>query len=297
MNSIIYSIIAPMNTDMLTPNFNIAINGSEGVAATRQLVMIVAPKFFTYMVLDADRKEISILKQYQLDFFPDKTIDENLADILTGDEILQGGFEKSCVIYDFPAASLIPEEYFHTSLNKPTTEILYGDVEKGLLLSEKITRWKAYNIYRIPREMHTSLQQRFGLGKYWHYHTLWLDHADSSLTTHRYQLQVRLKEDSMAVALFKKDQLLLVQQYPFENPEDMNYYLLLIVQQFALHPAQIDIEWSGKHKFAGEIHDQLHKYFSSVKTQELITGWSLGAAFNNIPVHHYTNYLNLAACV
>ncbi len=49
-----------------------------------------------------------------------------------------------------------------------------ANARKGLLLNDKVQGWDLYNIYRIPREVHSLLQQKFSAGKYWHYNTLLL---------------------------------------------------------------------------------------------------------------------------
>jgi hypothetical protein len=282
---------------MLTPNYDIISN--EQLLETpslQQLLTVVAPRFITYIVFNAEEKKVALLKQYQLDFFPDKTIEENLKDILETDSNLKQTFQKSFVIYDYPSSGLIPEELFNTSLNKPATELLYGDVEKGLLLSEKVMKGKMYNVYRIPREIHTLLQQQFGSGKYWHLHTLLLENRNVAATL-PCQIELTLKDDSMMVGVWNNEVLQLLQQYPIETLEDMIYYLQLIVKQLDLHPGNIDLRWCGKNKFVEDVAPNLQKYFANVQPAALIGGWSLGDAFSNTSVHFYTNYLNLVACV
>lgn len=262
----------------------------------QQILIVVSPRFITYIVFNAVENSIALIKQYQLDFFPDKTVEENLKDILDTDELLTKSFKKAYVIYDYPSSSLIPEALFNISINKPVTELVYGDVERGLLLSEKIVQGKMYNVYRIPREIHSTLQQRFGSGKYWHIHTLLLESKKPSVER-PVQLELVLKEDMIQVGVWKQSDLLLLQQYPTETIEDMIYYLQMIVQQLELHPADIDFIWSGKNKFIEDVEVNLKKYFPFVHTLSLTEGWTLGSAFANVPKHYYTNYLNLVACV
>lgn len=262
----------------------------------QQLLTVISPRFITYIIFNAQDQKVALIKQYQLDFYPDKTIEENLKDILETDENLKKTFQKSFIVYDYPSASLIPEALFNVSMNKPATELMYGDVERGLLLSEKIIKGKMYNIYRIPREIHSQLQSHFGSGKYWHIHTLLLENKQPVLN-HPFQIEMSLKEDNMLVGVWKNGELQILQQYQTETLEDMIYYLQLIVNQFNINPAEVEFIWSGKNKFIEDVEVNLNKYFKQVSPLTLVDGWSLGNAFNNIPVHYYTNYLNLVACV
>ena len=72
-------------------------------------------------------------------------------------------------MYNFPESQLVPDQSFNLDINRDIIELAHGTVAKGLILSEKIPRHPAYNVYRVAPDVHSLFQQRFTAGKYWHY--------------------------------------------------------------------------------------------------------------------------------
>jgi len=53
--------------------------------------------------------------------------------------------------------------------------MMHGDLNRGVILSEKIAGCSQYNVFRVPSDIHSLFQQHFTRGKYWHYYSLWME--------------------------------------------------------------------------------------------------------------------------
>ncbi|WEK33993.1 MAG: DUF3822 family protein [Candidatus Pseudobacter hemicellulosilyticus] len=260
------------------------------------LLMEVGEQLFSYVLYDRQQQLFIGFRQYNLDFIPGKPAMEALQEILAGDELLQQPFREACLIYHFSDSNLLPEKIFHMDLNKPVTELVYGNARKGLLLSEKVPDWNLYNVYRIPREAHTLLQQKFAAGKYWHYYTLLLSGVDKE-TLSGDTFKVIIAADRMVVLAFREQGLLLAQTYAYHTPEDVSYHLLALCQQFGIDPEKLQLQVSGLIDEQSILYQELLKYFSEPAWDQVPGDARLDELFSAYPAHYFSPLLKMALCV
>ena len=164
---------------MLKATFDIIPEtASQSAMQNNLLLMEVGNQLFSYVLFNRQEQRFVGFRQYNLEFIPGKPSIETLQEILATDPLLQHAYREAFLIYHYSDSNLLPEKFFHIELNKPVTELVYGNAHKGLLLSEKVPGWNLFNIYRIPRDVHSLMQQKFSAGKYWHYYTLLLSGSD-----------------------------------------------------------------------------------------------------------------------
>src|SRR5207237_6224063 len=91
-----------------------------------------------------------------------------------------------------------------------------------------------YNIYRVHREIHSLLQQKFAAGNYWHYYTLLLSDEQVQAFAGKHVLKLVMGPDQFLVAVFKDKAIQLLQAYSYQTPDDVSYYLLAICNRFQI---------------------------------------------------------------
>lgn len=282
---------------MLKATFDIIPeNTSPDELHNNLLLMEVGEQLFSYVLYNRNQQRFLGFRQYNLDFMPGKSPMEALQEILVGDEYLQQSFREAFLIYHYPDSNLLPEKYFHSELNKPVTELVYGNAHKGLLLSEKIPGWNLYNIYRIPREVHSVLQQKFAAGKYWHYYTLLLSGVDRDDITQEL-FKVIVAADQFMVVVLTRDGLQLAQTYTYHTPEDVSYHLLAICQQFRIDQEQALIKVSGLIDEQSILYQELLKYFSNLQWDQVPEHMRMDEPFSAFPPHYFSPLLKMALCV
>ncbi len=260
------------------------------------LLMEVGDQLFSYVLYNRDQQRYLGFRQYNLDFMPGKTPLEALQEILLGDEFLQQSFREAFLIYHYTDSNLLPEKFFHIELNKPVTELVYGNARKGLLLSEKVAGWNLYNIYRVPREVHSLLQQKFAAGKYWHYYTLLLSGIDREELPAE-MFKVIMAADRFVVVVSREKALQLIQTYTYQTPDDVSYHLLALCQQFGTDPEQLSLTVSGLIDEQSILYQELLKYFSKVEWDHVGSEVSLDEMFSSFPAHYFSPLLKMALCV
>jgi hypothetical protein len=262
-----------------------------------QLLIEVGEKVFSYVVYHKEQHRFLALRQYNLDFTPGKTLLESLLEIISSDELLQLRFKEAFVIYNYTDSNFLPARFFHIELNQPTTELVYGNARKGLMLSEKVNGWDMYNIYRVPREIHALLQRKFAAGNYWHYYTLLLSDGQVKSTPETQVIKLVMGADHFLVAVFKDKAIQLLQSYSYQTPDDVSYYLLSICNRFRISQEKVVLIVSGLLDEQSRLFQELLKYYLHVQWDTLPDNIKLDAAFTPFPSHYFSPLLKMALCV
>jgi len=198
---------------MLKPAFQIEVQNipDEDLLQCRLLVEVNAHSF-TYTLLNQRNMGPLVVKYYQLDQVKDGRLTETLREILQSDPLLKRPVKETLLVYNFPESSLIPEPVFSMETNREIIDTLHGNLQKGLILTEKIPWWELFNVYRISPDLHQLLQQTFTAGKYWHYYSLLLKSFkmfDSS--SQEDCIKVIFYSDKMVALVIKKGKVHLMQ--------------------------------------------------------------------------------------
>src|SRR3982751_3189019 len=152
--------------------FDIAAKEPTGLP-DGQLLMEMSPHIFSYAATNAD-KELLHMRFYELDAVDHHDLVTEVAAIINNDIFLKSPAAKKTLLYNFPESQLVPEAYFNNSRGTDMISLLHGDLNKGVVLSERIEGRPQYNVYQVPAEIHNLMQRSFSNSKYWHYYTLWI---------------------------------------------------------------------------------------------------------------------------
>jgi Protein of unknown function (DUF3822) len=259
------------------------------------LVMEISRHIFSYAIMDQNKKLVQ-LRFYELDTRDNHELTEELAGIISADGILTTEMEKKTFIYNFPESQLVPEKYFRTDTGAALIELLHGDLNNGITLSEKIQGRHQYNVYQVPAEIHGLLQQNFTNSRYWHYYSVWMaleqEHANDPATC----LSVLFYPNRILVSAVNNKELQLLQSYGYEAAEDVAYYLLNICMQLHLSPEDTPVILSGMIDVSSVLYTVIFKYFGRLSLETFPAAATI-PGLDEYPAHFFSPLLKLATCV
>lgn len=283
---------------MISPAFHIEREQpSEDECLQSRLLMEISAHGISYLVLHTVRQEVLDAKYYNLPGQEGKNLSERLRSVIDADDLLHNQFKQFVVLYNFPESLLVPEPVFNLENNRDLIELTYGTAAKGLILSEKVPSHPAHAVYRIPADVHTYYQQKFSAGKYWHLYSLWLASLQRFLPeASKHRAHVLFYPDKMVVAVYKNDQLQLVQTFIYQVAEDVVYHLLNVCRQLEISPEEILLQVSGYVQQDSPVYTEIMKYFLQCRLDEVPEPID-AAAFNSLPAHYFSPLLKMALCV
>ena len=276
--------------DIVSPEWNAEQQGDN------YLVIEISDRLFSFVLFNAAREHIYCLRQYDFDWLQKTGLAEQLDSIIDNDPYLQGNVKDVTVVYNYEESNLVPEGYFNLGLNKTLTEFVFGKAKKGLVISEKINNWSLYNVYRIPREVHTRMQQRFSAGRYWHYYSLLL--ASSNPREEVFPVcTVIFYADRFICFIENSGKVQLVQTWMYQTPEDVSYYLLAACMRFGYSQENIRLRVGGLIDEQSALYTELQKYFLEVSAVTIPVSMERNELLREYPQHYFSPLLTIATCV
>ena len=271
-----------------TTELNAENSGSAGV------LMELSEHAFSYLIT-AENHDILAAAYFVLPDRDELTQAHALREIIYGQDILQHAYRQTIILYNLSESALIPDEIYQQEINSDLTDVLFGNLKKNLVLTDKHQEAVAHTIYRIPQNIHNLMHQKFPNGQYWHLYSLWLKTMKDSASAEKEVIQLIFASDKMMVSVFKEGQLQLLQSIPYSTPEDVAYQLLNYCHELSISPEECLIIVSGYIDEDSALFNELKKYFLKLQFDTLIG--SEEKRLGEYPVHYFSYLQKIAACV
>jgi Protein of unknown function (DUF3822) len=283
---------------MLKPAFQIEISAiSDEELLQSRLLLEVNPHAFTYVLLNQRNMSPVTVKHFQLETGKDHPLSEVLREIVESDPLLRRPVKETIVIYNFPESSLVPEPLFSVENNREIIDTLHGNLQKGLILTEKIPWWELFNVYRIAPDLHQLLQKSFTAGKYWHYYSLLLkSYKMFDSTDPEDCIKVIFYSDKMVALVVRDGKVQLVQTFLYQDTPDVIYHLLNCCRQLALDQEHVKLLVGGLIDRQSALSTELHKYFLRVQFEEIDESIKITDELKELPLHYFSSILKIAVC-
>ncbi|MHA4807594.1 DUF3822 family protein [Flavitalea flava] len=283
---------------MLKPAFQIEVSEiSDSDLLQSRLLVEVSPSSFTYVLLNQRNMSPIAVKYFQLDHGKDRPLTEALQEIMDGDALLKRPVKETLLIYNFPESSLVPEALFSTDTNKEIIDIVHGNLNKGLILTEKIPWWELFNVYRISPDVHQLLQQQFTAGKYWHYYSLLLKSYKMFDATEEVDcLKVIFYTDKMVVLVIREGKVHLMQTFHYQDAKDVAYHLLNCCHLLGLSQEKVKLQVGGLIDRQSALSTELYKYFLQITYEEIDESIKVTDELKELPLHYFSSILKMAVC-
>ncbi len=282
---------------MLKPDLNIAVDDLSSVELPEcRLVIEVNRQHFYYVVLN-DKHSVVALKYYH---FTTRTLSETIQyynTIVNEDLLLKNKCKECTIICNFPESCMVPENAFNENLNKEIIELVYGDVEQGIIRNDKISEWESYNVYRLPSGINDFLHQQYPAARFSHFYTAWLAGMAKEENVPDPRVCVVFYPDKMIAAVFDSHALCFIQTFGYKTVEDVTFHLLNIYRQFNLSQTSTSLRISGMTEPDRQLYSALKEYFLLIDTDALPEGLPLLLPSAPFPVHYYSSLVKLALCV
>ncbi|OQX80012.1 MAG: hypothetical protein B6D61_02685 [Bacteroidetes bacterium 4484_249] len=202
------------------------------------------------------------------------------------------------IIFESQKSTLIPSPLFDESKKEMYSDFNFAYDENHEIIHNKLTNLDAYNIYTIPVQIKTTLNDLFP-GHKLQSHSGPL--IESLLILHKnLQFQKRIfvnvRNSYLDIIIIEERKLLYYNSFNFRSKEDFIYYVIFVLEQLKLNPEEIDLILSGYIDKNSKLFDIVFKYVRNIRFQELTESFKYSYIFNDIPSHYYFNLLNVGLC-
>jgi hypothetical protein len=206
-------------------------------------------------------------------------------------------WSRIVVVHDCLQSTVVPAALYNVDNGKELLDLQFGDLFRGTMLTEQVPGRQDYTVYRIPSEWYQLLTASNTAVQHRNLFTLWLAWIENQPSNDNGQAYL-LFESGRMMMVVRKESLLLVQQFEFQVPEDISYYLLAVLQQFELSPETVQVLVDGWIDKDSSLYMELFKYVRNLKTVKLNEGIQLDPGLlEGQPIHYFTPLIHMAKCV
>jgi hypothetical protein len=121
--------------------------------------------------------------------------------------------------------------------------------------------------------------------------------AGLALSTSKYhELFLKFSEGTLEACFLKEGSFAFYNVFAIETAEDLNYFLLMIVQQAKIEPAQCTVTLLGYIGEEGEYFRRIERYFRTVQFADGSSIVTTSEAFDSLPTYQHLSLLSLRLC-
>jgi hypothetical protein len=264
-----------------------------------RLLIEVGASSLTYVLLNVRGMRPAAIRVFQWN--PEKTgpCDEMVRDIIDQEPLLsQFPANEVFLIYNFPESNLVPEKYFSDDCARPVTNLIYGDLSNDLVLDEKIPWFEFHNVYRVPRQLHYLMQEKFPNARYWHFYSLQLKCYKMFTAKEELSfLKAYFYPDQLQVMICKRGQLQLIQHFPYHDSKDVLFSLLNCCHQLNMSREEVVLELSGMIEKKSALYEALEQYFLNIRFDSMEDSIRTTDEMLQYPKYFFSSLLKMAICV
>jgi hypothetical protein len=254
------------------------------------LMMELGEKYCCFIILNRQGYEPRRLVYYEAD-----GEEHLLNNVISAHSEFKRLFSDVLINYSFPQSVMTPSKYYNYEDGKKMLQLMYGDTEDMSVLSEHLSDWQLYNVYEVPKSIHTWISLQFHSGKYWHNYSASL--INLSRTEEGDKIMIDFKTGQFSVVVTKSHQLQLVRTFAYTEPADVVYYLLKICVEFSITQKDVQLVLSGLIEQQSALYKELYNYFVNISFKKNPVSVKLPRSFDQYPDHFFSSLFNLATCV
>ena len=224
-----------------------------------------------------------------------------LAELISGElKWLCQPYAGTRVLFEQGKSTLVPDALFAEDSKKAIFDfnVANGRAQEAEIKYDRIRSVNAYNLYRLPAEMHAFMMKYFPDAKIFHHSTALITSLIQKYrntdTTNR--LFVNTAASHIDILRIKDKKLDYYNSFRFNTPEDFMYYLVFVVEQLGLNPESVDVVLMGEVEKQSPLVDLIRKYIRNVHYAERNSDFSYSFVFEQLPGHYYYNLLNASLC-
>ena len=275
----------------MNPSF--AIRPAVATNIETHLLIEAGPAGISFAIEDADHF-FSALVSYAFPLYMDnEKLASTIDGIIRNEPLLKRPFKKTDIVWTFPEALLVPNEWMKPAIAGDMIDLVHGSVNHGEAKSDIMFKHNLHTVYRIPTAVAEVFADHFLIASQTHQYTVLPD----LFAIDPNQLYVIFYNNRLTAMLHKEQKLQAIQNFSYQHPEDAAYHLLNICRAFDVAPNDVVVKYSGMIDEQSNLYAIVYKYFSTIRAAEAPASVFIDEAITKYPSHFFSHLFATALCV
>ena len=280
---------------MPNKSFSIYSSGEFAVEEGDQLIIEIAKSHIACIVSKDNPKGIT---GYELFSFKDDEIASFPAlfeNVSAHSKILNNPWSSSSIYLNNEFCLPVPIFKFNKDISADYLNVVFGEDSLSKVQFEHLPIEPGImNVFRINEDWFNYLNTTSSKVTFHHtYSNIIRRLAYKSFVYPSEFISLQFYNTFMIVIVLQDGDFQLIQNFTYETPEDVLYYVLNITKQLKLFSEKLTLEICGMIDLDFQLYRELIKYFKNVMVQNVIAS-ALLVNINEYPLHYFTPFFNLA---
>jgi hypothetical protein len=270
------------------------------------LSIVLNESFFSCSVLDFRRNKFLALHHFvrcdgkmpESQAGQATSFNNFLNEIIADHSWLSGSFKMVKIAFDGRRSTLVPavlfnpddrEEYFAFNFTVESDEVVQAD---------HLMPMDAWQVYSVPTDVLETIKRIFPKNKVIHAASLliesvWINYKNRISSPGVF---MHLRDGMFDLLIFDGRQVSYFNTFSFQNPEDVVYYLIFVLEQLNFNPEKIPLVLLGNVKPGHDLSELLLRYVRHVDTGQRNEAYIYSYVLNQLPPQSYFPLLNFFSC-
>ncbi|MGV3509583.1 MAG: DUF3822 family protein [Sphingobacteriaceae bacterium] len=255
-----------------------------------QLLIKVTAERISYAISNQKDNRLVVLYESSIK----TTIENSISELLKENDYLRSSFAEVKVSVQTSRFTLIPALYY-TSDNLNGYEKLVQVNEQTTTFVTNINQGSIKCVFALEQAVVNAILQEFPKASFFCQAEPLIE---SSLKTaaNLNQLTLQFNDNSFEACYTSAGKFIFYNLYAITNADDLNYFLLMIMQQLTIDARNTSIVLAGNIVHNDENFKRIEKYFENIIFSDFAELVNYPTAFDQLPKHKHYSLLSLGLC-
>lgn len=256
-----------------------------------QLLIKIAPRRISYAIINEKESRLQVLYDSPISVDAEST----LMDLFAEHDYLRWGFGVVKISVQTDNFTLIPIQYYTRDDISSYEKLIQSSTQTKTFVST-INAESIKSVSALPLETITPFTSSFPDVRLFCQAEPLVEGALKIDSLKRNKLVLQFNEESFEIYLSSDQKLIFYNIFSMCNADDFNYFLLNVMQQFAIDPLDTSVYVSGMIASGDANYRRVQKYFKVVDFADSSQFAAFSGAFEQLPKHQHFSLLSLLLC-
>ncbi len=211
---------------------------------------------------------------------------------------LEGPFRMVKIAYDGKSSTLVPSALFDPGELDRIYRFNFSLNPGEVVFADHLMPLDAWQVYAVSESILEPARTLFPKNKIVHSTSLliesvWINYKNRINTPHVF---LNVREHLFDLMVFDGHQMVFFNTFPFQNPDDVAYYLIFMMEQLNFNPEITPLILLGSVDIGDALSDLLHRYVRNTTTGRRNEAYRYSYILNQLPPQACFSLLNFFSC-
>ncbi len=270
------------------------------------LAILVNEYSIGFSVLDFRRNKFLGLQQFVLNDHtggtglatPGQPMGNFLEDVCTASPWLRNTFKLTKIAYDGKDSTLVPAALFDQGNPEQYIKFNYTRRKDEMVFSDHLMPLDAWQVFSVPDQLVKSAREIFPKTRMVHASSLliesiWINYKNRISSPHVF---LNVREHLFDVMIFNGRQMSYFNTFAFQNPEEVTYYLIFVLEQLNFNPETVPLVLLGNVDMKEGLPELLFRYVRHIEAGRRNEAYGYSYLLDQLPPQSCFTLLNFFSC-